>query len=373
MRSAIALFLVAVTADARVRAVRKPVIEPVVQYRGDTGRTGVVPGSGPRAFTRVAWQTSIGSASFSAPVYANGRVYASAGNGRIVALDAATGATRWTSEPLGAFTSPVTVAHDAVYVSGENKRTYALNLANGTTLWSFLADDWSVGAPLVANGMMFLGTEARSVYAIDVATRAQLWRFATSEPVHSTLALDEGRLFITAINTLYALNATTGQELWRKQRDGAWFNFSVSDGVVFATASDGGVYAIDAHTGIERWHVVSPNTFWTEPSVLNGIVILTNDARRVVALDALTGVTRWTREVADVPTEAILADAVVYVGTGTPQATNHNVERRVYAFEAATGTELFSALVIGHVYTGVAVGEGTLFVMTSRGQVSALQ
>ncbi len=91
MRFAIALFLIAVTADARVRAVRKPVIEPIVQFRGDTGRTGVVPGTGPRTFTRVAWQTSIGEASFTAPVYANGRVYVSNGSGRIVALDAANG------------------------------------------------------------------------------------------------------------------------------------------------------------------------------------------------------------------------------------------------------------------------------------------
>ncbi len=182
----------------------------------------------------------------------------------------------------------------------------------------------------------------------------------------------KGDCFSPRLDTLFAVNAATGQELWRKQREGAWFNFSVSDGVVFATASDGGVYALDARTGIERWHVTSPNMFWAEASVLNGIVILTNNERRIMALDALTGATRWAREVNDVPGEAILADAVVYVGTARRGDEPQRL-RRVYAFEAATGTELFSAAVSGHVYTGIAVGEGKLFVMTSRGQVSALQ
>lgn len=362
MRICIALLLIAISADARVRPVHRPAPDPIVQYRGDAGRSGVVSGSGPRTFTRVAWQTPVGAEAFSAPVYANGSVYASTGTGRLVALDASTGAIRWTSESLGAFNSPATIAGDVVYVSGENKRTYALSATSGATLWSFLVDDWSVGAPLVTKGVLYLGTEAGSVYAIDVASRAQRWRFTANHPVHATLALDEGRLVFAAIDTLYALDAATGQELWRKTRDGVWFNFTLNDGVVFTTANNGDVYALDARSGIECWRVGAPNTFWTPPAVVNGIVILTNDQRRVVALDALTGTMRWTRDVSAVPTEALIADAVVYVASGTPQA-----------FEVATGAELFSAAAGAHVYTGLAVGDGKLFVQTSRGLVLNLQ
>src|SRR6185436_5805264 len=108
-------------------------------------------GSGPRTFTRIAWQTSI-TATHSAAVYAGGRLYAPAGNGGgLVALSGTTGAVLWTSETLGIFSSPATIAGDVVYVSGENKRTCALSASTGATLWSFLADDWSVGAPLVSN------------------------------------------------------------------------------------------------------------------------------------------------------------------------------------------------------------------------------
>jgi len=370
----VVLSLATIAIDARTRLVRRPAPETVVQYRGDAERSGVYQGSGPRTFTRTAWQTSIAAASHSAAVYAGGRLYVPIGNGGgLMSLSGTTGAILWTSETLGVFSSPATIAGEVVYVSGENKRTYALSASTGATLWSFLADDWSVGAPLVSNGVMYLGTEAGSVYAIDVATHAQRWRFSTSSPVHATLALSDGRLVFQAIDTIYALDAATGQELWRKRRDGVWFSVTVSDGIVFSTASDGGVYALDARTGIERWRVVTPDSFWTPAAVFNGVVYATNDARRVVALDALTGTERWSREVAEVPTEAILADAVLYVATGTPQSANQNVDRRVYAFEAATGTELFSATVRGHAYTAAAAGDGKLFVVTSRNVVYALE
>lgn len=370
------LLMIATAAGAKTRAVRHPAPpEPVATYRGNAERNGVVRGTGPRTFTRVAWQTAV-SASFNAPVYANGKVFVPTNDGRITTLSAATGEILWRSQRLGVFSSPPTIAGEIVYVSGEDKHIYALDASTGATLWSFAEDDWGVGAPLLSNGTLYVGTEAGTLYAIDSATRAEKWRFVAGGHIHCHVVLSDGLIYFAAENTIYALHASDGREVWRKTRDALWYAVPVSDGVMVATAEDGSVFAFDAKSGAERWHVAPPAgvRYWTPVAMFNGVAYTTNDIKQIVAFDLLTGTTRWTYTASDMASEVVIADGVIYVGTFAAQQQNDdNALRDVVALEAATGHELFKTRLTGHNYTGVAVGEGKLFVMTSRGFVYALQ
>jgi outer membrane protein assembly factor BamB len=293
-------------------------------------------------------------------------VYVPSGNGRITAIDGGTGAVRWTSQSLGAFTSPPTIDGDFVIVSGEDKHVWGLDVASGTTLWSFIEDDWGIGAPLVHEGVVYFGTEGGTVYAIDEHTRAERWRFIAGGHAHANLALSGGVLFFWNGPTIFALDAARGTELWRKTRDaGAWFSVTVNDGVAYAIGSDGLLSALDASSGAERWHVAPPAgaEFWTSAAIWNGMVITSNDAHQVVAFDAATGLTRWTYPASAVATEVFVADAVAYFGAG----------ESVVALEAATGNVLFIAPVNGTVVTAVAIGDGGVFAVTSRGLVVAIR
>jgi outer membrane protein assembly factor BamB len=372
----VVLFMIAAAAGAKTRAVRHPAPpEVIATYRGNAERNGVLQGTGPRTFTHIAWQTAV-AVSFNAPVYANGKVFVPTNDGRITTLSAVTGEILWRSQRLGAFSSPVTVAGDVVYVSGEDKHIYALSAATGATLWSFVEDDWSVGAPLLSNGTLYFGTEAGTLYAIDAATRAEKWRFAAGGHIHCHVVFSDGLVYFAAEKVIIALSASDGREVWRMTRDANWYAVAVSGGVMLATASDGFVFAYDARIGAERWHVAPPAgvLYWTPVALLNGVAYTTNDINRVVALDLLTGTTRWTYTASDMASEVVIADGVIYVGTfGAHQPNDDNALKDVVALDAATGHELFKTRVTGHNYTGVAVGDGTLFVMTSRGFVYALQ
>jgi len=299
-----------------------------------------------------------------------------AAEGGVERGDAARVQVLWTSQRLGDFSSPPTVADDTLYISGEDKHIYAINAATGATLWSFLEDDWGIGAPLLSAGTLYFGTEAGTLYAIDATTRAEKWRFPAGGHIHSHVALSDGLIYFTAEQTMFALDAGNGHEVWRKTRDAIWYNVTVSDGVALGSAEDGNLLAYDARTGIERWHVPPPPNarYWTPVAVLNGVAYSTNDIHQVVAFDLMTGTTRWTYAASDATGEIVIADAVIYVGTFTAhQPNDDNEQKDVIALEAATGHELFKTRVTGHVYTGVAVGDGTLFVMTSRGLMYAIQ
>ncbi|PYQ30743.1 MAG: hypothetical protein DMF56_08050 [Acidobacteria bacterium] len=375
MRYTFIVLLIATAAVAKTRAVRHPAPEPIATYRGNAERNGVVRGTGPRTFTRIAWQTAVDE-SFSAPVYANGKVFVPTSDGRITTLSAATGEILWRSQRLGVFSSPPTIAGDVVYVSGEDKHIYALSAATGATLWSFAEDDWGVGAPLWSNGTLYFGTEAGTLYAIDANTRAEKWRFSAGGHIHCHVVLSDGLVYFAAEKTIFALTASDGHEVWRKTRDAIWYAVPVSAGVLVATAEDGYVIAYDARSGAERWHVAPPTgvRYWTPVALLNGVAYTTNDIRQVVAFDLLTGTTRWTYTASDMASEVVIADTVIYIGTfGAHQPNDDNEQKDVVALEAATGHELFKTRLTGHNYTGVAAGEGMLFVMTSRGFVYALR
>ena len=78
-----------------------------------------------------------------------------AAEGGVERGDAARVQVLWTSQRLGDFSSPPTVADDTLYISGEDKHIYAINAATGATLWSFLEDDWGIGAPLLSAGTLY--------------------------------------------------------------------------------------------------------------------------------------------------------------------------------------------------------------------------
>ncbi len=363
----IAFALAALAADARPRLVRRPAPEDAVHYRGDATRRGVLPSRGPRTFSRIAWQASTGPASFSPPVYAGSTLHVPNGEGRIVALDGATGATRWTSAVLGQFTSVPLVTPDAVYVGSESGHVRALDPATGAVLWSFAADHWVVGSPALHEGTLYFGTEGGTFYAVDAVTHAERWRFRGNAPTHASPVLAGGAVFFYASARLYALDAATGAERWHRDLEaGNWLALTYSDGRLFAAGAGGNLFALDPDDGDVLWQVTPPPNVsgWSFLGALNGMLFASNDAREVVAFEQATGRRLWTLPTAGIPTEPMIADAALYVGTDTG---------RVYAVESATGAQLWSADLTRNVSVAAAIGDGRVFFVASDGTVLALE
>jgi outer membrane protein assembly factor BamB len=131
-----------------------------------------------------------------APIAGGGLIFTAGQDGVIRALDAATGAVRWTAYTGGPLKYPPTFANHRLYAGAGDGYLYCLEAATGQTLWRFRAAPQERMMP---------------VYGTLTST----W------PVNSTAVVDGGNVYIAAgISNfdgahVYGLDATTGKIRWQ--------------------------------------------------------------------------------------------------------------------------------------------------------------
>jgi len=117
------------------------------------------------------------------PNVVGGIAYTSTMQGLVDALDAATGALRWSVQLSGKI-RPMAVVGTTLYLSADTEqRVYAIETTTGKKLWQFDVDGPSDCCIAVAKGAVFVGTLNGSVYSIggDGANVAAV-PFAASGP-----------------------------------------------------------------------------------------------------------------------------------------------------------------------------------------------
>jgi outer membrane protein assembly factor BamB/class 3 adenylate cyclase len=96
---------------------------------------------------------------------ANGVVYAVSDDGNVYALDAATGARRWTAHTNGSIGTLAGLVDDIVYVSSADQTIRALDAMTGEQLWSITVKGIPT-MPAVIDGRVIVGTSLGRVVAI---------------------------------------------------------------------------------------------------------------------------------------------------------------------------------------------------------------
>lgn len=235
--------------------------------------------------TRI-WSRDIGEGSsrtsrvVAQPVVAGGVIYAMDGEGRVSALDAATGAVRW----------------DRRIRSGNRRDKEAIG-----------------GGVAIMNGQVYVTSGYGLVVALDAASGAEIWRQETLSPVTSAPAVADGRVFaVTADNELYALDSASGEVLWTYQGIAEPAGLltapapAVAGEVVIAPFSSGELVALQASNGRGIWQdaltsgsglagVSSLNDIASSPVVMNDVVYAMSHSGVLAALDLATGERLWTQ------------------------------------------------------------------------------
>jgi len=139
------------------------------------------------------------------PALADGGLYVATFSGRVLALDAATGALRWTFQRGGEYTAQ--------------------------------------SSPAVYRGTVYIGSGEGALYALDAATGTERWRFKTAKQVNSSPTVADGLVYVGDWDSrLYAVDAKTGQEVWRHKTGGTALSGS-------AAVHDGVIYVVNYHYG----------------------------------------------------------------------------------------------------------------------------
>ncbi|WP_330346687.1 serine/threonine-protein kinase (plasmid) [Streptomyces europaeiscabiei] len=321
------------------------------------------------------WIYTTGDWVRSSPAVVDGTVYIGS-DGKVYALDAATGTPRWTHTTsdsawthiltaLWTASSPA-VVDGTVYIGSNDHKVYALDAATGTPRWTHTASGWLYSSPAVVDGTVYIGSSDGKVYALDAATGTPRWTHTTGRAVRPSPAVVDGTVYIGSDDEkVYALDAATGTPRWTHTTSG-WIHSSpaVVDGTVYIGSNDHKVYALDAATGTPRWTHTTSGWIHSSPAVVDGTVYIGSNDHKVYALDAATGTPRWTHTTGNaVQSSPAVVDGTVYIGSN---------DHKVYALDAATGTPRWTHTTGNAVQSSPAVVGGTVYIGSNDHKVYAL-
>ena len=346
----------------------------VPTYRGDSSRTGVMPGPGPTAEPLLAWTFQAGGPIRSSPAVVAGTVFVASTDGTVHAVALEDGEERWRTF-LGAeadAASPL-VIDGRVVVGDRAGIVHALATETGAELWATSADGPIAGAAAAASGSIFAATGTGATYALDPGTGDVRWRAALPGGVTHSLAATSDLVYASASGgSLVALRIADGTPAWtaRLAPDGNGGTPTVAGGLVFAPAgldaadpSNRALVVLDAADGTEQWRraALTGDVIYA-PAVRDGWAWLVAEDESVVAVGAASGSVRWTA-MTGAPNDALPSVWGTTVFVATTGGT-------LLALDAESGALEWQVDIVGIPYAPV-VADGLVLVGTNVGVLYA--
>ena len=343
-----------------------------------------------------------------APAVADGVVYQTTGDARIVALDATDGRLLWERETTGPVGTSPALTEDTVYVGLRDGRVLALARDTGQERWSFHTGSTVSASPTVWKGVVYVGTGIGYLMAIDAQTGEELWSFVVGDRLSSfggprrgdwivgTPIINENVLAVAGLNgVVHFFDLTKGMKRLKYTSSSSSITSPAFDGErLFLTTDYGQLIALDSskveYPPEERfrrfrkqWYLwglqkapPSPKGFlWSagfpgrvgvsSPAVADGRVFVVTKDGTLYAFDVATGEEMWTY----VAPDPALASPVVggdFVYMGTEAGEIHVVDRH-------NGT-LLSIFSVGSSVGGqLVLANDSLFVVSRSGTLYAFK
>jgi outer membrane protein assembly factor BamB len=222
-------------------------------------------------------------------------------DGEVVAFDRPTGRVRW-RRVIGPTESSPLVANGLVYVGDWSGRVYALSARTGATRWVYRTGGKVKGSAALAGGRVYIGAYDGRVYCLNAHTGRLVWR-ASAQPrlgglggFYATPALDYDRVYLGSTDgKVYSFGAETGKLRWSRPTGGYVYAApAVWHQLVLVGSYSRRFFALDAATGRVRWSFAANGPISGAASVVDGVVYFSTFAHRTYALDARSGRLLWT-------------------------------------------------------------------------------
>jgi eukaryotic-like serine/threonine-protein kinase len=344
-----------------------PQLERTARHSG-TAPAGTRIGRGTIGRLRRVWQASIGYGNTGAadvapsPLVVCGVVFVAAADGRVYALDAASGRRLWRTSAMGYRFFGAAISHGTLFAV-TNGVLYAFATKTGDLLWQTSVSSLMGGAPtppLVTGSTVYV-IDAELLTAVDATTGAVRWRAPAGQSTFlSVPAAANGLIYVGVDQSLAAFDAATGALRWSGATgDVVWSTPTISGGSAFVGSSDHRVYAFDAISGTLQWTApTGDRVYASAPVAAGGVVYVGSLDGRVHALDAATGAAKWTFTTGQALTGSpAIANGVVFIGS---------LDGTFYALDAATGAPLWSDAVGRPIGSSPAIGTQSVYIATER-------
>jgi len=172
----------------------------------------------------MRWRYKTGGAVNSSPAVSAGTVFVASADGNFYALGASDGKLRWKfatagerrftapgihgamprtesmPDPFDVFLSSPAVVAGIVYFGSGDHHVYAVDASSGALRWSFETGNVVHASPAVADGIVCVGSRDCVVYALDATTGAERWRVTVGGKVYASPAVVGGAVYVGSTN-----------------------------------------------------------------------------------------------------------------------------------------------------------------------------
>lgn len=207
---------------------------------------------------------------------------------------------------------PLVVA-GVVYAADAEGRVQALDAASGRVLWSVDLDLPVSGGPGVGEGIVMVGTSEGQLVALNVQDGERRWTAQLTSEILSVPAASDGVAVVQTVDgKLFGLEATNGNERWRYEREvpvltlrgtgspvvvGGAAYVGMSGGKLVALRIDNGGLIWDADITVPsgRSELERLADIDGDPLVFGGAVFVATYQGEVAAVEQRSGRVAWRR------------------------------------------------------------------------------
>ncbi len=287
-------------------------------YRGNTQRWGYSDSQfSPPLMEAFRYNSN---ATFSSPIYANGKIFVGSGDKNLYCFDAETGNILWTYETDGAITHAPTYDNGKIYFGSVDGYFFCLDENNPQKyFWRYITYSKIYVSPLVIGNIVYFASENGLVYAFDKITGKEVWNtpFLTQGKINSAIAGDDTSIFfISQDGNLYAVHPLTGSLLWKKiVGPNVKSTPVIKENYVYILNNMGQLLAIDRTTRNQDWYYNLGQDTNTTPAISGDLAIILGKNGKIACVDLKTGKARWERTLSgSFDTSPVVTDKYIFVG-----------------------------------------------------------
>ncbi len=247
--------------------------------------------------------------------FADGTIYAATGRGEALALDAGTGAIRWRKGLDAPGRSAPCVADGRLFITTIDNRLLSLKAADGARQWSYQAASSATtvlaeSAPAYSDGLVVAGFGSGDLAAVRAESGGLAWTDSLASArgrnslvdlaaVRGLPVVDRGRVFAIGVGgLLVSLDLRSGRRLWEREAGGLETPWLAGD-TLFVQTLDQTLAAIGREDGKLRWLTELPRydnpekrrdpLFWTGPILAGGRLVLAGSNETALSVNPADG------------------------------------------------------------------------------------
>jgi outer membrane protein assembly factor BamB len=153
---------------------------------------------------------------WAAPAVEDGVIYVTSLDGKLYALDGATGSVRWTFDGSESLATTPVIEGNLILVGGFDSKMFGVNKSDGSLAWEFETTNWILATPTIDDGTAYFGDFDGVLYAIDAQSGAARWSLALDRGKIRGSAAISGDFVVVGTNDgwLIGVNRSTQQRAW---------------------------------------------------------------------------------------------------------------------------------------------------------------